>query len=76
VGGCSSKMDACLADREMPMDKIKRSVSQSFLAIGIVFLIIGFVQQGFTLDSTSGLFSLGVIFVLSGLVAHLLEKKS
>ena len=56
------------------MDKIKRSTSLSFLTLGIVFLIIGFVQQGFTLSFESGLFSLGVIFVLSGLVAYFLQK--
>jgi hypothetical protein len=50
------------------MDKIKRSAPPSILTIGVVFLIIGFVQQGFTFSFTSGLFSLGFIFTLSGLV--------
>jgi hypothetical protein len=46
----------------------------SFLALGIVFLITRFVQQGFTLSFESGFFSLGVIFVLPGLVAYFLQK--
>ena len=57
------------------MAKTKQAVSSSFLAIGIVFLIIGFVRQGMTIDFTSGMFSLGVIFTISGLVARVLEKR-
>jgi len=34
------------------------------------------VQQGLTFSFESGLFSLGVIFVLSGLVANALQRKA
>lgn len=56
------------------MEKIKRSAAPSFLTLGIVFVIIGFVQQGFTLSFESGFFSLGIIFVLSGLAARFLQR--
>lgn len=44
--------------------------------IGLVFLLIGFVQQDLTFSFESGLFNLGVIFTLSGLAAVALRKKS
>jgi len=50
------------------MDEIRKKAPASFLTLGIIFLVIGFVQQGFAIDFTSGLFSLGFIFTLSGLV--------
>ena len=58
------------------MEKLKRNAPASFLAIGIVFLLIGLVQQGFTLSFDSGFFTMGVIFTLSGLVATALSRKS
>ncbi|MFQ5821340.1 MAG: hypothetical protein ACE5I5_15250 [Candidatus Heimdallarchaeota archaeon] len=58
------------------MQNLKRNVPASFLALGIVFLLIGFVQQDFTFSFNSGFFNLGVIFTLSGLVAAALRRKS
>ena len=54
---------------------MKKYVPPSILTIGLVFLIIGFVQQEFTFNFESGFFSLGVIFTLSGLVASALRQK-
>jgi len=58
------------------MDKLKKAAPISFLALGIVFLIIGFVQQSFTFSFSSGLFNLGIIFTLSSLVASILSRKA
>jgi len=58
------------------MKDIRRYAPSGILTIGIVFLVIGFVQQGFTFSFESGFFSLGVMFTLSGLVASALRKKS
>jgi hypothetical protein len=58
------------------MQTIRRNAPASFLAIGLVFLVIGFVQQGFALSFDSGFFNLGVIFTLSGLVGTALQRKS
>ena len=58
------------------MDKLKKAAPISFLALGIVFLTIGFVQQSFTFSFSSGLFNLGVIFTLSSLVASILSRKA
>ena len=58
------------------MEKVKRSAPPSILALGIIFLIAGFVQQGFTFSFKSGMFSLGIIFTLSGLVAIYSPKRS
>jgi hypothetical protein len=58
------------------MEKVKRSAPPSLLALGIIFLIVGFVQQGFTFSFESGMFSLGIIFTLSGLVGTYLPKGS
>jgi hypothetical protein len=60
--------------RRKHLRNIKEYALPSILTIGIVFLVIGFVQQGFTFSFDSGLFSLGVIFTLSGLVALALGK--
>ncbi len=38
---------------------MRRTIGPSFLALGLVFLAIGFVQQGFTLSFESGFFSAG-----------------
>ncbi|NOY06654.1 MAG: hypothetical protein GXO82_08515 [Chlorobi bacterium] len=56
------------------MRKIKESTSRTFLTLGIVFLLIGFVHQGFTLSFESGFFSLGTIFTISGAVGYFLKK--
>ena len=58
------------------MDNLRRYAPPSILTIGIIFLLIGFVQQGFTFSFDSGMFSMGVIFTLSGLVASALRRKS
>ena len=58
------------------MKNLERYTPPSLLVIGLVFLLIGFVQQGFTFSFDSGFFSLGVIFTLSGLVTSVLRKKS
>jgi uncharacterized membrane protein HdeD (DUF308 family) len=55
---------------------MKKNIGRSFLSLGIVFLLVGLVQQNFTLSFTSGAFNIGVIFCLSGIVSILLEKKS
>jgi len=55
---------------------MKKNIGRSFLSLGVVFLIIGFVQQDFTLSFKSGSFNLGVIFCLSGIVSSILEKKN
>ena len=57
------------------MSKAKKLAAPSMLSLGIVFLLIGFVQQDFRLSFESGMFNLGLIFTLSGLVAAGLEKK-
>ena len=54
---------------------MKKNTDKAFLSIGIIFLIVGFVQQDFTISFKSGLFNIGVIFTLSGLAAIALEKK-
>jgi hypothetical protein len=51
-------------------------IGPSFLALGVVFLAIGFVQQGFSLSFDSGSFNMGVIFTLSGIVAYALDQRS
>jgi len=58
------------------MQKLKQNAPASFLTIGLIFLLIGFVQQGFTLSFDSGFFNLGLIFTLSGLAATALKRKS
>ena len=58
------------------MGALKRTVGPSFLALGLVFLAIGFVQQNFSLSFESGFFNLGVIFALSGAVASALDRMS
>ena len=56
------------------METISNSAAPGFLSIGIVFLIIDFVQQGFRISFESGFFTLGLIFVLGGLVGLYLKK--
>ncbi len=46
----------------------------TFIGIGVVFLVIGLVQQNFELTFESGLFNLGLIFTISGLVAWGLKR--
>jgi len=60
----------------MDMDEMRRKAPTSFLTLGVIFLLVGFVQQGFAIDFTSGLFSLGFIFALSGLVTSLAKPRS
>jgi hypothetical protein len=62
--------------RRLERDEMRRTIGPSFLALGLVFLAIGFVQQGFTLSFESGFFNLGVIFTLSGIVASALSRRS
>jgi len=56
----------------MKMDR--NTLGKKFLAIGLVFLVAGFVTQGFTLSFESGLFNLGVIFTLSALATLGLDR--
>ena len=58
------------------MENLRKIAPVSFLTLGIVFLLIGFVQQSFTFSFSSGLFSLGVIFTLSGLAASIVRRRS
>lgn len=58
------------------MKRINQSISFSFLALGLVFLVIGFVQQGYQISFESGFFVLGLFFVLGGLAAYVLRRKS
>ena len=57
------------------MAVVKKIVGPTFVTLGIILLIIGFVQQEFTLSFESGMFNMGLIFFLSGLVATAIEKK-
>jgi len=57
------------------MNNVKEYAPPSLLTIGIIFLVIGFVQQGLTFSFESGFFTMGVIFTLSGLVALVLSKR-
>ena len=59
----------------LSLEEMKKQIGSSFLSLGLVFLIIGFVQQDMTFSFESGMFNLGIIFVLSGLVAKAVEKK-
>ena len=58
------------------MDDKKRAVGPTFFAMGLVFLAIALVQQGFALTFGSGIFNLGVMFTLSGIVASALDRRS
>jgi hypothetical protein len=58
------------------MNTTKKLIGPAFLTLGLAFLAIGFVQQGMTFSFESGLFNLGIIFVLSGIVASALERRS
>ena len=55
---------------------MKKNVGSAFTTLGCIFVVIGFVLQDFTLSFESGLFNLGLIFALSGVVSTVLEKKS
>lgn len=48
----------------------------TFVTIGFVFLLAGLVQQGFAFNFESGMFNLGLIFVVSGLVAMAIERRT
>ena len=56
------------------MKTIAGKVGPGFIKIGAVFLIIGFVQQGYRLTFENGFFSLGLIFLLAGGVSVLLNR--
>jgi hypothetical protein len=56
------------------MKQINQSIPASFLALGLVFLVIGFIQQGYQISFESGFFILGLLFVLGGLAAYVLEE--
>ena len=53
-----------------------KKTGPGFIAIGLVFLIIGFVRQEFSINFESGFFILGLIFTISGLAAYVLSKRS
>ena len=46
------------------------------MVLGLVFLVIGFVQQGYQINFESGFFNLGLFFTLGGLAAYVLRRKS
>ena len=56
------------------MADMKKTAGPGLLSLGLVFLAIGFVQQGFSLSFESGFFNLGIIFTLSGIVAVALDR--
>ena len=56
------------------MNELKKKLGSSFVTLGLVFLMIGFVQQGLVLSFESGFFNLGLIFTLSGTVALALNR--
>jgi hypothetical protein len=58
------------------MESLKRIAPSALLTIGVVLLVIGFVQQGYTLSVESGFFTVGVILTVSGFVAFLVREKS
>ncbi len=58
------------------MKRINQSISSSFLVLGLVFLVIGFVQQGYQISFESGSFNLGFFFMLGGLAAYVLRRNS
>ena len=58
------------------MGALRKTVGPGFLAIGLIFLAIGFVQQEFSLTFESGLFNMGLIFTLSGIVASALNRRA
>ena len=58
------------------MENLKKYAPPSILVLGIVFLLIGFVQQDFTFSFDSGMFNMGIIFTLSGLVAYFSKRNS
>jgi len=58
------------------MVDMKKTAGPGLLALGLVFLAIGFVQQDFSLSFESGFFNLGIIFTLSGIVAIALDRKA
>jgi len=55
---------------------MQRKSVTAFIGIGVVFLLFGLVQQNFELTFKSGLFNLGLIFTISGLVALGINRKS
>jgi uncharacterized membrane protein len=58
------------------MERINKSLPTSFITLGIVFMILGLVQLGFSISFESGFFTLGLLFVLGGLVAFILKNRS
>jgi len=58
------------------MRDMRKAIGPGFLALGLVFLVVGFVQQGCTFSFKSGFFNLGVIFALSGAVTSALGRRS
>ena len=58
------------------MERINKSLPNSFITLGVVFLIIGFIQQEFSINFESGFFTLGLFFVVGGLAALFLNKRN
>jgi hypothetical protein len=56
------------------MKQMNQSISSSFVVLVLVFLIIGFVQQGYQISFDSGFFNLGLFFLL-GETCYLRFKK-
>ncbi|MDA0682949.1 MAG: hypothetical protein O3A57_00840 [Bacteroidetes bacterium] len=51
------------------MKYVGKSMGKKLLPIGIIFLLAGFVTQGFTFSVESGMFNLGLIFTLGAMVS-------
>ncbi|MCP4581149.1 MAG: hypothetical protein GY839_05990 [candidate division Zixibacteria bacterium] len=56
------------------MGNINKKIGTGFLTLGLIFLAIGFVQQEFSFSFENGLFNLGLIFTLSGIVSSALKR--
>ena len=57
------------------MKRINKSLPTSFITLGAVFLILGFIQQGLVINFESGFFTLGLLFVVGGLAGLFLNKR-
>jgi hypothetical protein len=57
------------------MERINKSVPASFITLGVVFLILGFVQKDFLISFESGFFILGLLFLVGGFAAFILNRR-
>lgn len=56
------------------MERFNKSLPTSFVTLGAVFLVLGFVQQGLAINFESEFFTLGILFIVGGLATLFLEK--